>query len=120
MTAFDLGEDILGLGLPDEGLGGMIPRRDEFLDGENQIGDAGEAAAAHSLAGQITEPALHQIEPTGAGRDEMHLEARVSGQPALADGVLGGVGLSSFFGRFSASPEVGDRGKKMIIRVALT
>src|ERR1035437_312118 len=82
-AAFDFGEDILGLGLPDERLGVTIPRCDECLDGANQVGDADKAATAHRLAGQIPEPAFDQIEPTGAGRNEMHLEARVPGQPTL-------------------------------------
>jgi hypothetical protein len=39
--------------------------------------------ASDALVGEITKEALHHIEPRGAGRREVHVDARVTRQPLL-------------------------------------
>src|SRR5260221_755005 len=82
-AAFDLGENVLGLGGPHERLGLLIPLLDKARDDLDEIGDAGEAAAADRLAGELRKPALHQIEPARTGRDKVQFETRMPGEPAL-------------------------------------
>ena len=42
-----------------------------------------EAAAPDGLAGNQGEPAFDQVEPRGAGRGEVQMEARMGGEPVL-------------------------------------
>src|SRR5271166_978491 len=81
-AAFDFGEDIFCSRLPDERLGIAIPRRDKFLDSGHPVGNAGEAAAPDRFAGQIAKPTFDHIEPTGTGRNKMHVKAPTPCQPA--------------------------------------
>jgi hypothetical protein len=85
-AAFDL---IGGFG-PTEGFGVFVPVGQEAGDGLLQARDAVEAAAANGLRGDQAEPALDQVEPRGAGRGEVQMEARVGGQPLFDRGMLVG------------------------------
>ena len=54
--------------------------------------DALVDAAADQLVGQEAEPAFDLVDPGGAGRGEVHVEAGVAGQPGLdRRGLVGGV-----------------------------
>ena len=82
-AAVEFREDVLGLGGPNERLGLAIPFSDEGVNGFDQVGNTGEAAASHRLAGEFGKPALDQIEPAGAGRNKVNLDPRALGEPAL-------------------------------------
>src|SRR5450759_752514 len=45
--------------------------------------DGGVAASADELVGDEAEPALDLVDPAGAGRGEMHVEAWMFGQPGV-------------------------------------
>ena len=51
-------------------------------DGLNQRGHILEGAAPDAFVGDLAEPALHQVQPRGAGGDEMQVETRMAAQPA--------------------------------------
>src|SRR5207244_4816166 len=73
--------DLMGGFGPAEGFGIFVPVGQEAGDGLLQSRDAVEAAAANGLRGDQAEPALDQVEPRGAGRGEVQMEARVRDQP---------------------------------------
>ena len=77
-------------GSPDEGFGIFVPSVEELGDGRLKVGDAGEGAASHRFGGEFAEPAFHQVEPAGAGGDEVRDEAGVALEPRLHVGVLVG------------------------------
>jgi hypothetical protein len=52
-----------------------------------------ETAAAYGLAVEVAKPSLHQIEPTGAGRNETRHKAGMAPQP-LPDFLLFALHLS--------------------------
>ena len=64
--AIDLLDDCLDGGGPDKWLGIVVPGLHEVVD---RLFD--EAAAAKRLVRQFSEPALHQVEPAGTGRNEV-------------------------------------------------
>ena len=68
---------------PDEGSGIFIPRHQELRDRQLQIFHAAEGAPPHSLGGQLSKPALDEIEPTGTGRHEVREEAGMPCEPGL-------------------------------------
>src|SRR5690242_17805243 len=51
-----------GLG-PGEGVAAVVPPVDEVLDGVDEVGDRGEAAAADGLPGDDREEHLNQVQP---------------------------------------------------------
>ena len=55
----------------------------KVVDGCDQPSNAGEGAPADGLVRELGEPPLDQVEPGGAGGDEMQLEARMLGQQVL-------------------------------------
>ena len=73
-AAFNL---VSGLG-PDEGFGVVIPVFEEPDDAAFELGDAVKTAAANRLLADNAEPAFDQIEPRGAGRGEVQMEARLA------------------------------------------
>ena len=77
----DLLDDALDGRRPDKGLGIEVPGLHEFLDRLFQVGHADEAATPQRLVGQFSEPALHQIEPAGTGRNEVTDEPGMLLQP---------------------------------------
>jgi Transposase len=86
----DAAFDLMGGFGPAEGFGIFVPVGQEAGDGLLQARDAVEAAAANGLRGDQAEPALDQVEPRGAGRGEVQMEARVRDQPLFDRGMLVG------------------------------
>ena len=79
----DAAFDLMGGFGPAEGFGGFVPVGQEAGDGLLQARDAVEAAAANGLRAYQAEPALDQVEPRGAGRGEVQMEARVRGHATV-------------------------------------
>src|SRR5437667_10370133 len=69
-----------GLG-PDEGVAAVIPAVDEGLDGGDEVGDRGEAAAADGLPGDDREEDLHEVQPRPRRRREVQGNPGVFRQP---------------------------------------
>ena len=88
--AGDLGEDVTGLGCPDEGSGVGVVHGDVFVDGGFEFSDAGEAAATDALVGDVAEEAFDHVQPRRAGGGEVHVKAPVLGEPRLHLGVFVG------------------------------
>jgi len=68
----------------------FVPGGHEFIDRFLQIVHADKHAAADSLARQLTEPPLNQIQPTGTSRHKVRHKARVTFQPGTDSGMLVG------------------------------
>ena len=66
---------------PDERLGGPIGNLQIVLDSGLQHPYAPERPAANPLIREGDEPALHHVDPGGAGRREMNVEAGSLCQP---------------------------------------
>jgi hypothetical protein len=67
-------------------------RHAHFRDRRDEVGDAGEHAAADGLVGQLAKEPLDEIQPRAGGRREVQVKARVLGQPLRDVRVLvGGV-----------------------------
>src|SRR5262245_52064803 len=77
----DLGFDVFRCGCPSEGLGVLVPVRDEAMNGALKLPDRVEAPASDGLLGDEAEPALDEIEPRGAGRREVQVETGMLGKP---------------------------------------
>lgn len=58
-----LGEDPIGRGGPDEGLGRAIVPGDEGVDAVGQLADIPEGPATDRLLGDEAKPALDLVEP---------------------------------------------------------
>src|SRR5262245_16956048 len=56
---------------------------DVLADGLFELRDAFEHAVANPVVGNVPKPALDDIEPRTAGRDEVNVESLVSLQPTL-------------------------------------
>src|SRR5437660_12288833 len=69
-----------GLG-PGEGVAAVVPPGDEGLDGGDQVGDRGEAAAADRLPGDDREEHLNEIQPRPRRRREVQRDPGVLVQP---------------------------------------
>ena len=80
-TASDLLEDGLDGGRPDERLGVCVVGLEELPDGGDEVGHAGEDAAAQSLVGELAEPALDEVQPGAARGREVQMEARMLLKP---------------------------------------
>src|SRR3954471_18666807 len=84
----DLLQDIARLGCPDERLRCPVVVIDIVKNSHDQLLYVPEDAAANALVGEIAEEALHHIEPRTTRRSEMHVDARMTCQPALHLGML--------------------------------
>src|SRR5712692_5161191 len=71
---------------PNEGLGMVISGFDIAADGVLQFAGGAMNTPPDLLFGQGGEPALDQVQPRGAGRREVHMEPRMTGQPAMNQG----------------------------------
>jgi hypothetical protein len=87
-SSFDLFEDIVCFGGPDEGLGLAVVLFDVSEDGLLKVFDAGEHAATELILGEVAEETLDHIEPTAGGRREMEMESLVASGPCQHVGVL--------------------------------
>ena len=86
------GEDVLGGFAPDEGLRLCVVLQQIVVDRVLEVIDAGVAAAANALGGDLGEEALDEVQPGRAGGCEMQLEAGMLFQPGLHLGrFVGGV-----------------------------
>ena len=70
-----LSQDHLRAFGPYEWFGAGIVVVEIVADGALEIGDRVESAAPNALGHNLGEEALHEVEPGGAGRREVHLEA---------------------------------------------
>src|SRR5262249_16995372 len=61
----------------------LVPSGEELVNSRDEVIDAQERVAANSLAGQLAEPALNQVQPTGTGWNVVHLKPRMSVKPVL-------------------------------------
>ena len=86
-AARELSHDRFDGGRPNEGLRSLIPDLQEFFDRGDQVGHAEERVAADALAGELSKPALDQVQPTGTGGHEMQHETRMLLQPGLDFGL---------------------------------
>ncbi len=68
----------------------IVVKFDVFKNGLLELADAGERAAAQTLLGQISKPALDQVQPGTAGRSEVHVKPWVTSQPPPYLGMLVG------------------------------
>lgn len=75
---------------PDERLRVFVPGCQVFFNGGNEVGDTSESSPAYPLTGQLSEPALHEIEPARTCRNEVKYETGMSCQPISDLGVLVG------------------------------
>src|SRR3989475_3678411 len=81
--ARDAVEDFVrGLG-PDKGLRRGVGDGDIAADCVLQLSRAAVDASTELLFGERREPAFHEVDPRGAGRGEVQMEARMAGQPAM-------------------------------------
>ncbi len=78
MPAPDGGDDCVGVGGPDEGLGDLVGFLDEAVDGDLQLVDGAEDAAFQSSPGELGEEALDGVEPGAGGRRKVQDEARMA------------------------------------------
>src|SRR6185437_9122689 len=69
--SFDLCQDFLSRCFPDVAFGGEVALAEIAEDCVFEFLDAAETAGQHNILTQITEEALHQIQPRAAGRSEM-------------------------------------------------
>ena len=83
VPASDGGDDVIGIGGPDEGFGALIGLGEEAFDGGLEIDDRVEDPALEAAPGQLGEEALDRIEPGGRGRGVMEDKARVTFEPSL-------------------------------------
>ena len=87
-SAFNFFEDVLGLGCPGESFRIRIMMVDIVHDRFHQLWNTGERSPADTFIGQVPEPSFDQIQPRTAGRNEVHMEARMTLEPLLDLGVL--------------------------------
>jgi len=77
------GQDLLGALRPHERLGALLVRRDEALDGDDELRHAPIRGRADLLAGEDEEPVLDEVHRAGARGREVEAHALVAGQLAL-------------------------------------
>ena len=82
-TASEFGHDGFDGGRPNKRPGVLVPSGEEVVNGGDEVVDAQEGIATDSLAGQLAEPALNQVQPTGTGWNVVHLEPRMSVKPVF-------------------------------------
>ena len=86
--AGDCGEYLVGGSLPAEGLGIGVVSGDEILDGVDEGGKLGVAAAFDLALGEQAKPPFDLIEPGGMRGREVQMVAGMLQQPALDQGRL--------------------------------
>jgi hypothetical protein len=79
--SFDGGDDFIGVGRPDKGLGIAVGLFDEAVDRALELDDGAEDAAFEPPAGEFREEALDGIEPRRRGRREVKDETGMPGEP---------------------------------------
>jgi len=89
-TPTDRGDDLAGGPGADEGPGIVVVMGDVVLDCTHQVGQAGKAAPADPAGGDLSESALHHVEPRGTRGREVQVDPGVLVQPGGHLGVLVG------------------------------
>ncbi len=90
MPPFDSGDDAIGTGGPDEGLGILIVLIKIAVDSGLEIADGTEDATLETALGECGEEALDRIQPGAGGGDEVESEALVPCKPCHHLGMLMG------------------------------
>ena len=90
LPASDSGEDAIGVGGPDEGLGVGIGFLDEAVDGGLKVDNGSEDATFEAASGQFGEEAFDSIEPGCGCWGEVERPARMACQPLAHFWVLVG------------------------------
>jgi hypothetical protein len=86
----DLFEDILGGSSPDERFGMFVVMIHVVVDGGDQFHYVAKHTSPKTIYSEVSEEALHHIEPGGAGGCEVKVEPWMTFQPALDGGMLVG------------------------------
>ncbi len=86
--ALDLFQDRGALCFPAIGGGLEVMVREVDVYGGHQFLDAREAAFAHDVIGKLAKEAFDQVEPRGAGRGEVKMDARMFFQPGAHRSML--------------------------------
>ena len=81
--AFDLFQDVTGLGRPDKELRVFVMVSDVVVDSENQLLDAAENAAAQPIFRQVTKKSLYHVQLRATGRGKVRMEPWMASEPAL-------------------------------------
>src|SRR3989304_2164749 len=89
-AARELGPNRFDGGGPHEGSRVLIPGLQELVNRRNQVGHAEERGATDALAGELSKPALDQIQPAGTGGDKVTNKPRVAREPRLHGRMLVG------------------------------
>src|SRR5271169_1949103 len=74
-SALNLGDDVVGGGLPDEWLWVVVPVLRPRGDCGGEVGDAGESATAQAFVGEFLEPAFDQVQPGTRSRRVVQVPA---------------------------------------------
>src|SRR5580700_4615816 len=82
-SAGDFFEYVGSVGGPDEELWFQIVLVDVFSDGRGQFIGIVKDTAAEAVLGEVTEEALHHIQPGTAGRREVNVKSAMAGKPSL-------------------------------------
>jgi hypothetical protein len=82
------GEDLVGGLDTHEGVGTVVPLAGEGIDRLHHGAHGVERAAPQGLPGEDAEPDLDLVQPGGAGRGEVEVEALVPREPRFTAGVL--------------------------------
>lgn len=91
------GDDVVGVGFPDEGLGVVVVFCDVAVDGCLQVADRAKDAAFQPATGQFGEEALDGVEPRARGGREVEGPARMTVEPGADLLVLmGGVVVEDY------------------------
>ena len=61
----------------------LVPGREEFFNGGDQIGDVEKGTAADAFVGEFSKPAFNQVQPTATGGDIVDYVARMLREPSF-------------------------------------
>src|SRR5260221_1972459 len=90
--ALDGGKDFVGCLRPSERLWVSVADCDVLANRAFEFDGGAMRSASQLLVGEVREEALHLVDPRGAGRSEVKVEARMAKQPALDErGLVGAV-----------------------------
>ena len=82
-SAFYFFEDVRGRRSPDKRLWMGVMKGDVRVDGFGEFFDTAKDAAANALHGKVAKEAFDPVQPGGAGRREVKVEARIALLPRL-------------------------------------
>src|SRR6516164_2488297 len=81
-----LGQDLIRRFCPNEGFGIFVVHIDVLTNGRFQFFYAAEHAAANSLVGEFSKPALHQVDPGSISGGKVDMKAWTFGKPIPDEG----------------------------------